>query len=150
MISNASLKIRIKWNDVIVHMLFIFIVLRSLLPSFVAGFFPAFILVALRIISMLLMIYYVLLFGVTPNRPFWLIGFVCLCGMIATMANNGSLASAIIEYTNIIIECLFLLSVMKSDESSNIFMTVVRNITLCFSLANLFVGMVMPSGIRLR
>ena len=147
MLSSSSLKIKYKPQNMIFHVLAIVMVLDLLLPSYFVEAVPSYGFLTLRIISRLMMLLYVVSFGFRPTRPFWLITIISFCGILSTFFNRGMAISVFAEYIFIIVECAFLLSVIKSDEQSYILMTVIKNVTLIFALTNLLVGIVMPAGI---
>ena len=147
MYANSSLKLIIKPQNVIAHMLVFIIVFDLLLPSYFVGLMPSFVFLAFRLTSRFFMLLYVAVYGFQPTQPFWLITIIGLCGIVSTALRQGTSVAVLAEYTFIIIECAFLLLVIESDERASVLMTVVRNITLTFALANLLVGIVMPTGI---
>ncbi len=144
---SLSIKIEINKQTITMYLLYLVIVLRLLLPSYIVELIPTFFLLILRYVSMLLMLLYAVLYGFRPNKPFCLITIISFCGIVSTISNQGSIVTALVEYTYIIIECAFVLSVIESDEYAYVFMTVIRNITLIFAFSNLLVGIVMPEGI---
>lgn len=144
---GSKFRVIISKRLVVFHIFFALIVLYLLLPSYIIGLLPTFLLLALRYISMLFMLLYVVLYGFKTSAAFWLIVCSSVLGIVSTVLNSGAVLAISIEYVYIIFECAFLVSLIRNEKRCSAFMTVVRNLTLAFSLINLMVGIVMPTGI---
>ena len=133
------------------YVFFSIMVIRYLLPSYFTDRLGSSILNPMAIFSIALMLYYIFSNKISyQNKGRKLLYLIIICyvtSILTTYIHGENLQLALINGIYIIIECWFLVHLLEKKTDVDVFLHVVRDVTLVFVLINLGYGIINPQGI---
>lgn len=102
----------------------------------------------IKIVSIVMITFYILKYGVNINIPLILIMLNYLILIFSTYSNRGLFIESITNSLLVILLCIFMVDLYKDKELMYLFIKILKNMTLLIFIINIIISLVFPEGLK--
>lgn len=143
------LTIHIDKKYISTYVIFAVMLIKYLLPYFINRVLESYALLDLMVTLLSVALMTVFLITRRKAVKITILSILLMYGalFISTAINGGNVYRVFLHVVEVLLLCMFIDSILEDELALNVFLTVIRDITLLFYIINFFVIILMPNGI---